>query len=111
MQEAWEVIVLLLNPITPHLSHALWQALGHPETLIEDLPYPVADPQALLRATITLAVQVSGKLRGTIEVAVDASRELIEQRALAEPGVARFLGEQSVRKIIVVPGKIVNIVV
>jgi len=110
-QEAWEAIVLLLNPITPHLSHALWQALGHPETLIEDLPYPVADPQALLRATITLAVQVSGKLRGTIEVAVDASRELIEQRALAELGVARFLGEQSVRKIIVVPGKIVNIVV
>jgi leucyl-tRNA synthetase len=102
---------LLLNPITPHTAHALWQALGHAETLIEDVGYPVADADALVRDTITLAVQVNGKLRGTIEVAAGADKETIERQALAEPSVAKFLEGQTVRKIIVVPGKIVNIVV
>src|SRR5699024_141074 len=61
-QEALEVIVLLLNPITPHSSHALWQLLGHAETLLEDVPFPAADPDALKSDTVTLAVQVNGKL-------------------------------------------------
>jgi leucyl-tRNA synthetase len=108
--EALESMVLLLNPVTPHVSHALWQALGHGETLIEDEPFPRADPAALVRDTVTLAVQVNGKLRGTIEVVPDADRASIEAMALAEPHVARFLDGQSVRKVIVVPGKIVNIV-
>ncbi|MEZ0471980.1 leucine--tRNA ligase [Luteimonas salinilitoris] len=110
-QEAFEAIVLLLNPITPHASHALWQRLGHPETLLEDRPFPEPDPDALRRDAVTLAVQVNGKLRGTIEAAVDADRQAIETQALAEPNVARFIGDGSVRKVIVVPGKIVNIVV
>ena len=63
-------MVLLLNPITPHICHALWQVLGHPETLLEDVPFPQADPAALVRDAVTLAVQVNGKLRGTIEVGV-----------------------------------------
>ncbi|TWT17580.1 leucine--tRNA ligase [Luteimonas marina] len=109
-QECLEAMVLLLNPITPHASHALWQALGHPETLLEDLPFPQADPAALQRDAVTLAVQVNGKLRGTIEVAVDASREAIEAIALAEPNVQAFLSGLAVRKVIVVPGKIVNVV-
>jgi leucyl-tRNA synthetase len=109
-QEAFEAIVLLLNPITPHASHALWQKLGHAETTLEDLAFPVADPAALVRASVTLAVQVNGKLRGTIEAAVDAAREEIERAALAEANVARFLEGMTVRKLIVVPGKIVNIV-
>jgi len=108
--EALEAMVLLLNPVTPHVCHALWQVLGHPETLLEDVPFPRADPAALARDSITIAVQVNGKLRGTIEVAPDAPREAVEAAALAEPGVARFLEGQSVRKVIVVPGKIVNIV-
>jgi len=111
MQEAWSAVCLLLNPITPHMAHALWQALGNGETLIEDVGYPVADPDALLRDTVTLAVQVSGKLRGTIEVAASAERAAVEAQALAEPSVAKFIEGQVVRKIIVVPGKIVNIVV
>ncbi|MBB5015729.1 leucine--tRNA ligase [Rehaibacterium terrae] len=110
LQEAWEAVVRLLNPITPHASHALWQALGHPETLIEDLSWPVADPDALVRDTVTLAVQVNGKLRGQIEVPVSADHAAIQAQALAEPGVARFMEGLSVRKVIVVPGKIVNIV-
>jgi leucyl-tRNA synthetase len=109
-QEAFESIVLLLNPITPHASHALWQKLGHAEVTLEDLAFPVADPAALVRASVTLAVQVNGKLRGTIEAAVDAAREEVERAALAEANVARFLEGMSVRKVIVVPGKIVNIV-
>ncbi len=110
LQEAWEAVVRLLNPITPHASHALWQALGHPETLIEDLSWPVADPDALVRDAVTLAVQVNGKLRGQIEVPVGADHAAIQAQALAEPGVARFMEGLSVRKVIVVPGKIVNIV-
>ncbi|HHW4668861.1 MAG TPA: leucine--tRNA ligase [Xylella fastidiosa subsp. multiplex] len=109
-QEALETMVLLLNPITPHTSHALWQTLGHPETLLEDLPFPKVDTTALVRETATLAVQVNGKLRGTIEVATDAPREHIENNALTEPNTARFLEGLTVLKIIIVPGKIVNIV-
>src|SRR5690606_40743642 len=90
--------------------HALWQRLGHAETLLEDVPFPAADPEALARDTVTLAVQVNGKLRGTIETPADAAREDIERQALAEPKVARFIGEGQVRKVVVVPGKIVNIV-
>jgi leucyl-tRNA synthetase len=108
--EALEAMVLLLNPVTPHVSHALWQALGHGETLIEDVPFPHHDPSALMRDALTLAVQVNGKLRGTIEVAIDTARDVIEAAALAEPHVARFLEGQTIRKVIVVPGKIVNIV-
>ena len=110
-QEALEAIVLLLNPITPHASHALRQRLGHAETLLEDVPFPRPDAAALERDAVTLAVQVNGKLRGTIEAAVDASREALEAMALAEPHVAVLLQGKTVRKVIVVPGKIVNIVV
>ncbi len=109
--EALQAMVLLLNPVTPHVSHALWQVLGHAETLLEDLPFPRADPAALVRDALTLAVQVNGKLRGTIEIAPDAPREVVEAAALAEPNVEKFLEGQAVKKVIVVPGKIVNIVV
>jgi leucyl-tRNA synthetase len=108
--EALQAMVLLLNPVTPHVCHALWQALGHPQALLEDIPFPQADPAALVRDAVTLAVQVNGKLRGTIDVAASTPREAIEAAALAEPGVAKFLEGQAVRKVIVVPGKIVNIV-
>jgi leucyl-tRNA synthetase len=111
LQEAWTSVVLLLNPITPHVAHALWQALGHGETLLEDQPFPKADPAALVRDALTLAVQVNGKLRGTIEVPVDASKEAVEAQALADANVQKFIAGLAVRKVIVVPGKIVNIVV
>jgi leucyl-tRNA synthetase, eubacterial and mitochondrial family len=109
-QEALEAAVLLLNPITPHACHHLWQVLGHPETLLEDVPFPQPDPAALVRDAVTLAVQVNGKLRGTIEVAADAPREQIEALAKAEPNAAKYLEGLTVRKVIIVPGKIVNIV-
>jgi len=111
--EALEAMVLLLNPVTPHICHALWQVLGHsigPGPL-EDHAWPSVDVGALAKDAVTLAVQVNGKLRGTIEVAVSASKDEIERLALAEPKVAEFVGGQTPKKIIVVPGKIVNIVV
>ncbi|MEN1972474.1 leucine--tRNA ligase [Luteimonas sp. MJ204] len=108
--EVLEAMVLMLNPVTPHTCHALWQLLGHAEQVLDDVPFPVVDTEALARDAVTLAVQVNGKLRGTIEVAADAARDAIEARALAEPGVAKVLEGLTVRKVIVVPGKIVNVV-
>ena len=109
-QEAFEAVTLLLNPITPHTAHALWQKLGHAETTLEDIAFPQADPSALVRETVTMAIQVNGKLRGTIEVGVSAPREEIEKLALADANVIKFIDGQTVRKVIVVPGKIVNVV-
>jgi leucyl-tRNA synthetase len=110
LQEAYTSVTLLINPITPHMAHALWQLLGNPETTLESLPFPKADADALLRDSIALAVQVNGKLRGTIEAAVNAPKEQVEAMALAEPNVLKFLAGQNIRKVIVVPNKIVNIV-
>jgi leucyl-tRNA synthetase len=109
--EALEAMVLMLNPATPHAAHALWQTLGHDETLIEDVRWPAVDERALERESLTLAVQVNGKLRGTIEVPATATDEEAKQRALALPGVQAFIENKPVRKVIVVPGKVVNIVV
>ena len=110
LQELFEAVVLLLNPITPHVAHTLWQQLGRPETVLETLAFPQADPAALVRDSIALAVQVNGKLRATIEVPSGAGKEQIEAQALAEPNVVKFLGGLSVKKVIIVPNKIVNIV-
>jgi leucyl-tRNA synthetase len=108
--EALEVMVLLLNPVVPHISHALWQVLGHAQAVLEDQPWPQADPAALVRDTVTLAVQINGKLRATIELSTNASKEEAEAVARAQPQVMHFLEGLSVHKVIVVPGKIVNIV-
>ena len=110
-QEAYEAVTLLLNPITPHTSHALWQALGHSEATLEDIQFPTVDTGALTRDTLKLAVQVNGKLRATIEVAVNTPKDDIERLAKAEPNVEKHIEAQTVKKIIIVPGKIVNIVV
>ncbi len=109
--ETLQTMVLLLNPVTPHVCHHLWQVLGNAEALLEDIAFPQVDPAALVRDAVTLAVQVNGKLRGTIEVGVQAAKDEIEALALAEPNVAKFMDGMTVKKVIVVPGKIVNIVV
>ena len=109
-QEALETLILLLNPITPHICHALWQDLGHPETLLDDLPFPQVDPQAVERAQITLAVQINGKLRATLSVSPQASHDAIRTMACSQASVVKFLADKTIRKVIVVPGKIVNIV-
>ncbi|HWU68885.1 MAG TPA: class I tRNA ligase family protein [Stenotrophobium sp.] len=110
MQEALDGLVAALSPIVPHICHELWQALGHVEAVI-DAPWPQVDAAALLADEVTLAVQVNGKLRAQIQVAVDASQEQIIEAALAEAGVQRFVAGQALRKKIVVPGKLVSLVV
>ncbi|MFZ5536259.1 MAG: leucine--tRNA ligase [Pseudomonadota bacterium] len=108
-QEALEATVLMLAPIVPHIAETLWNALGH-EGLVATAAWPVVDQDALVRDAITLAVQVNGKLRGQVEVPVDASREAIEQAALADANVQHFLEGKSVKKVIVVPGRLINLV-
>ena len=110
MQEALEAIVLMLAPMTPHICHVLWHELGHAEPVI-DAAWPAADPAALVQRTVDIVVQVNGKLRGRVQVAADASREALEQAALAEANVQRFVAGQTVKRIHVVPGKLVNVVV
>ncbi|HET7688328.1 MAG TPA: class I tRNA ligase family protein, partial [Candidatus Macondimonas sp.] len=110
LREAVSLAVCLLAPIVPHISQALWEALGH-DGLVMDAPWPVADESALQQDELELVVQVNGKLRGQIRVSVDADREAVGRAALAEPNVQRFLEGATVRKLIVVPGKLVNVVV
>ncbi|HYQ40243.1 MAG TPA: class I tRNA ligase family protein, partial [Pseudomonas sp.] len=109
LQEGLEAVTLLLAPITPHISHALWQALGHGEAVI-DAAWPAVDESALVQDTLTLVVQVNGKLRGNIAVPASASREEVEAAARGNENVLRFTEGQTIRKVIVVPGKLVNIV-
>ena len=107
--EALTSAVLLLSPIAPHICHALWQVLGNSES-VADANWPSVDEQALVRSTITLVLQVNGKVRGKIEVAADISKQGIEQIALADENVQRFIEGNTIRKIIVVPGRLINIV-
>jgi len=109
-REVLEALVRVLSPITPHITHALWMALGHEQPVI-DADWPEADPEALVADEVTLVVQVNGKLRGRITVPADASREDIIARATEDEAVARHIGDQALRKQIVVPGKLVNLVV
>ncbi len=110
LREALMVMVKLLAPIAPHITHVLWQVFGDPTPLI-DAPWPDIDTRALARETVQLVVQVNGKKRGHIEVAVDADRDAIHDAALADEKVRRHTDGRTVKKLIVVPGKLVNIVV
>ncbi len=110
VREALEAVVLMLSPITPHICHALWEALGQ-ETALIDQAWPAVDESALEQDRIEIVVQVNGKLRGKISVAADAGRDSIAEEALADENVQRFVAGQPIRKTIVVPGKLVNIVV
>ncbi len=109
-QEVFDNMVLMLAPIIPHVCHRLWRDLGHDSVLI-DHPWPEFDAQALVQDRIELVIQVNGKLRGKIEVDADADRERCEAAALANEQAQRFIGDNPVKKVIVVPGKLVNIVV
>ncbi|MGA9853563.1 MAG: leucine--tRNA ligase [Gammaproteobacteria bacterium] len=109
-QEGLEAIILLLSPMTPHICETLWNELGHAESVMT-VHWPVTDAAALVRDRIELVVQVNGKLRGRVTVAADAGQESMESAALMEPNVQRFIQGKTVRKIIVVAGKLVNVVV
>ena len=109
-EEGLSILLRLLSPITPHLAHHLWRALGFGEDVMR-APWPEPDAAALERDEVELVVQVNGKLRGSIRVPREADRGAIEGLALANPNVQRFVAGQNVKKVVVVPGRLVNLVV
>ena len=109
LQEGLETVALILAPITPHISHDLWNQLGHAGAII-DAAWPTLDESALVQDTLQLVIQVNGKLRGQIDMPAGASREEVEAAARINENVLRFTEGLTIRKVIVVPGKLVNIV-
>ncbi len=109
LAEGVGILLPLLAPITPHITQRLWQLLGYGDDILE-ASWPRPDEAALVREEVELVVQVDGRLRGRITVPADASREAIEAAALAESNVQRFVSGRNVRKVIVVPGRLVNVV-
>ncbi|MFK7974781.1 MAG: leucine--tRNA ligase [Halioglobus sp.] len=107
--EGLRAAVLMLNPIVPHVCHNLWPLIGG-EGDVLDAPWPHVDESALTRDSIEMVVQVNGKVRAKMEVAPDVTKEAAEAAALEQDNVQRFLEDATVRKVIVVPGKLVNIV-
>ncbi len=110
MQEALEAVVLMLSPIVPHITHALWYALGRQEAVV-NCRWPEVDQSALVQASITLVIQVNGKVRGRIDVPADVDRDALQDLVMNEPNVQKHVQGKPVRKFIAVPGKLVNIVV
>jgi leucyl-tRNA synthetase len=109
VKEAIEMIILMLSPIIPHMAHALWHQLGH-RTAIIDVAWPKVDLHALVQNNIEMIVQVNGKVRGKIQVNIEADDESIKTLAQNNENVRRFIADNTVRKIIVVKGRLVNIV-
>ncbi|HHH12822.1 MAG TPA: leucine--tRNA ligase [Thiolapillus brandeum] len=109
LKEGMGILLRLLAPIAPHIAHKLWRELGYGEDIL-GAGMPEVDEKALERDTIEYVVQVNGKLRGKVQVPADASREAVERAALENENARRFIGDATVRKVIVVPGKLVNIV-
>ncbi|MEO5372945.1 MAG: leucine--tRNA ligase [Alphaproteobacteria bacterium] len=107
---AMESLARLIAPMTPHIAEAMWEALGHDRMLAVGA-WPVADPAFLVDDTVTVAVQVNGKLRGTVELPVDADQAVAQAAALALPALQAHVGDKTVRKVVVVPNRIVNVVV
>ncbi len=108
-QDAWETYLRLLAPFAPHIAEEMWESSGHKEILTTS-DWPKADPALLIEDTVTIAVQVNGKLRATITVPRDAPSKDVEATALAEEGVQRALNDKPPKKVIVVPNRIVNVV-
>ena len=109
LREGLEAVARLIGPMMPHLAEEMWVALGG-EGLLAEQPWPVADPQLTRDEQVTIAVQVNGKLRGTLEIPRDLDKAAVGSAALELPQVTRWLEGQPPRKIIVVPNRIVNIV-
>jgi leucyl-tRNA synthetase len=109
LREGLGIVLRLLAPVAPHVTHVLWRELGFGDDILA-AGWPEVDEAALVSATTTYVIQVNGKMRGRIEAPTDAGRDAVEQLALANDNVQRFVDGLTVRKIIVVPGKLVNVV-
>jgi leucyl-tRNA synthetase len=105
-----QTLALLLSPITPHFSEEIWEALGHRQSILFS-PWPAFQEAALVLEEQVIVVQVNGKLRGKFVASLEADNQILQDMALACEPVKKFIGDKTVRKIIVVPGKLVNIVI
>ena len=110
LQESMGILLRILAPIAPHICHALWEYLGFPGEVLET-KMPKVLSEALKTEQITLMVQVNGKLRGKIDVAQDATEEIIQAIALADDKIKSHVKNQNFKKVIYVPGKLINLVV
>ncbi len=110
LREGFESLVRLVGPMMPHLAEELWVQLGH-ATLLTDQPWPEAEAALVVEDSLKIAVQVNGKLRATLELPRDLPKDAAEQAALADPNVQRALEGKPVRKVIVVPNRVINVVV
>ena len=109
LREGLEATALLIGPMMPHLAEELWHLLGH-DTLVTNAAWPVADEGLLVQDTVKIAVQVRGKMRGTVEVPADADQPVIEEQARALPTVIAALDGAEVTKVIYVPNRIINLI-
>ena len=108
-RDNWETFVLLLSPFAPHIAEEMWETLGHSRSVAHE-PWPAFDPEMLREEEVEIPVQVGGKVRSRIRVPAEASREEVERAALADERVKKFLAGRPVKKVFVVPGRMVNIV-
>ncbi len=108
-REGLAIVLRLLAPIAPHITHALWRDLGFGDDILSST-WPVVDEDALKQDSIDYVVQVNGKVRGKVQVPADADKAAVEAAALANDNVQRFIEGVTVRKVIVVPNKLVNVV-
>jgi leucyl-tRNA synthetase len=109
LREAVETTLLLLGPVSPHITEELWSALGHATSLFRQ-PWPVPDETALARDEVEIVLQVDGRVRGRLTAAVDAQEAEIREKALADGKVRPWLDGRQIAKVVVVPGRLVNIV-
>jgi leucyl-tRNA synthetase len=110
LREGMSVLLRMLSPIAPHICHVLWRELGYGEDILA-APWPEPDERALVVDEQEIVVQVNGKLRGSIRVPHGAAQEVIEKAALDNPAVRKFFDGKTPRKVVVVPGRLVNVVV
>ena len=110
LREALQVVVVLLTPFVPHIAEEIWSLLGNEDRLSTGT-WPKWDEAALVEENILIVVQVNGKVRGKVTVPADAANDVVEKTALEDANVARFIADKTVRKVIVVPGRLVNVVV
>ena len=108
-REVVEPLALMLAPLAPHIAEEIWQRLGHDDSLTYE-PFPTPDPALLLDDTVEYPIQVNGKVRSKISVAADADQDSVESAALADERIIELLGGNDPKKVIVVPGRLVNIV-
>ena len=110
MLESLRAVVLMLTPITPHMCHYLWNKIDASDVAVEDAQWPIVDESALVEDEKLIIVQVNGKLRAKITVSADATKETVEEVGLADAGVVKFTAGKTIRKVIYIPGKLLNIV-